>query len=65
MRYDAAATTVDTPFSPPVVLTERADFGVANNDGSQPDGTNARRFQVAIFIRVVVPRHLSTANSDG
>ena len=50
-RYDAVATTVTTPLSQPVVLTERTDFGVPNNDGSQPDGTNARRFQVAIRIK--------------
>ena len=50
-RYDAVATTVTTPLAQPVVLTERTDFGVANNDGSQPDGTNARRFQVAIRVK--------------
>jgi hypothetical protein len=50
-RYDAAATTVTTPLAQPVVLTERTDFGVANNDGSQPDGTNARRFQIAIRVK--------------
>ena len=50
-RYDATATTVNTPLSEPVVLTERADFGVPNNNGSQPDGTNARRFQIAVRIR--------------
>jgi hypothetical protein len=50
-RYDVAVTTVDTPMSAPVALSERTDFGVANNDGSQPDGTNARRFQIAIRIK--------------
>jgi hypothetical protein len=50
-RYDAIATTVTTPLAQPVVLTERTDFGVANNNGSQPDGTNARRFQVAIRVK--------------
>ena len=50
-RYDATATTVTTPLSAPVVLTERTDFGRPNNDGSQPDGTNARRFQFAARLR--------------
>jgi len=49
--YDAQATTVTTPLSTPVVLTERRDFGRPNNDGSQPDGTNARRFQLAARFR--------------
>jgi hypothetical protein len=42
---------VTTPLAQPVVLTERTDFGVANNNGSQPDGTNARRFQIAVRIK--------------
>jgi hypothetical protein len=50
-RYDALTTTVETPLSTPVVLTERADFGVPNNNGSQPDGTNARRFQIAVRFK--------------
>jgi len=50
-RYDATATTVDTPMAAPIALTERADFGTPNNDGSQPDGTNARRFQIAIRVK--------------
>jgi hypothetical protein len=50
-RYTATATTVTTPLSMPVVLTERTDWGRANNDGSQPDGTNARRFQLAARFR--------------
>jgi len=50
-HYDAQATTVNTPLGEPIVLTARPDFGTANNDGSQPDGTNARRFQIAIRIR--------------
>jgi hypothetical protein len=51
VRYDAQATTVTTPLSQPVVLTERSTFGAPNNDGSQPDGTNARRIQVALRFR--------------
>jgi Carboxypeptidase regulatory-like domain len=50
-RYDATATTVTTPLSQPIALTERTDFGTPNNDGSQPDGTNARRFQIAARVR--------------
>ena len=50
-RYDVVATTVDTPLSQPALLVERADFGTPNNNGSQPDGTNARRFQIAARLR--------------
>jgi hypothetical protein len=50
-HYDAQATTVNTPMAEPIVLTARPDFGTPNNDGSQPDGTNARRFQIAIRMR--------------
>lgn len=49
--YDAQATTTTTPLSTPVALTRRSDFGLPNNDGSQPDGTNARRLQLAIRFR--------------
>ena len=31
----------------PIQLTTNTTFGLPNNDGSQPDGTNARRFQLA------------------
>jgi hypothetical protein len=50
-RYDAQATTVTTPLATPIALVERANFGVENNNGSQPDGTNARRFQLAARFR--------------
>ncbi len=49
--YEAQATTVNTSLSTPILLVERADFGVENNNGSQPDGTNARRFQLAARFR--------------
>ena len=49
--YDAQATTVTTPLSSAIILTPRTDFGLANNDGSAPDGTNARRFQLAMRLR--------------
>jgi hypothetical protein len=50
-RYDALATPVTTPLATPIALVERANFGVENNNGSQPDGTNARRFQLAARFR--------------
>jgi len=50
-RYDAQATTVTTQLSQSITLTPRATFGTPNNDGSQPDGTNARRFQLAARLR--------------
>ena len=34
-----------------LLLVSRANFGTPNNDSSQPDGTNARRFQVALRFR--------------
>jgi hypothetical protein len=49
--YDALATTVTTPLATPIALVERANFGVENNNSSQPDGTNARRFQLAARFR--------------
>ena len=49
--YEAQATTVTTPLSAPIILIERSDFGLENNNGSQPDGTNARRFQLAARFR--------------
>lgn len=49
--YEARATTATTPLATPIVLTERADYGLQNNNSSQPDGTNARRFQLALRFR--------------
>lgn len=49
--YDATATTATTPLATPVVLRTNTSYLVANNDGSQPDGTNARRFQIALRFR--------------
>lgn len=37
--------------SVPIQFTTNPTFGLPNNDGSQPDGTNARRFQVAARFR--------------
>ncbi len=39
--------TADTP----IQFIRNNSFGVENNDGSQPDGTNARRFQLAVRFR--------------
>jgi outer membrane receptor protein involved in Fe transport len=47
-RYSA---TNPPPLGTPIPLTRRANFGAPNNDGSQPDGTNARRFQLALRFR--------------
>lgn len=49
--FQAAATTVTTPLSQPIALTADPSFFRENNNGSQPDGTNARRFQLAIRFR--------------
>jgi hypothetical protein len=46
--YNALPTTASTSLSTPVVLIKAANFGFPNADGSQPDGTNARRFQLAL-----------------
>jgi len=45
------SATNPPPLTTPIPLTRRANFGAPNNDGSQPDGTNARRFQLALRFR--------------
>lgn len=35
----------------PIQFIQNTSFGLPNNDGSQPDGTNARRFQLAARFR--------------
>src|SRR5215510_3307219 len=45
------STANPPPLATPIPLTKRANFGAPNNDGSQPDGTNARRFQLALRFR--------------
>jgi hypothetical protein len=55
--YVASATTATTPLSQPVPLVRQANFGIANNDGSQPDGTNARRLQFSLKTQVLTKRH--------
>jgi len=39
------------PLTTPIPLTLNTNFGTPNNDGSQPDGTNARRFQLALRLK--------------
>jgi len=48
---DRFSATNPPPLATPIPLTRSANFGAPNNDGSQPDGTNARRFQLALRFR--------------
>ncbi len=50
-RFEALATTATTPLSTPVLLQNNVRFQTATNNSSQPDGTNARRFQVSLRFR--------------
>jgi hypothetical protein len=45
------ATATTTALATPVILNKVTNFGTANNDGSQPDGTNARRLQVSMRLK--------------
>ena len=49
--FNSVATTAATPLSAPIALIPNSNFRVANNDGSQPDGTNARRIQVSLRLK--------------
>jgi hypothetical protein len=49
--YASTATTATTPLNLPITLTRQSNFGIPNNDGSQPDGTNARRLQIALRFK--------------
>jgi hypothetical protein len=49
--YQAVATTVTTPLATPVRLNTDTNYFRANSNSSQPDGTNARRFQLAMRLR--------------
>jgi hypothetical protein len=49
--FNTVATTTTTPLSAPITMIPNSNFRVANNDGSQPDGTNARRIQVSMRLR--------------
>ncbi len=46
-RYNVTGYVSTQDVAAPIVLTNNATFGTPNNDGAQPDGTNARRFQLA------------------
>jgi len=48
---DRFSATNPPPLATPIPLTRSSNFGAPNNDGSQPDGTNARRFQLALRFR--------------
>ncbi len=50
-EFASTATTATTPLSQPVPLVYQNNFGTPNNDGSQPDGTNARRLQFSLRLR--------------
>jgi hypothetical protein len=49
--FNTVATTASTPLGAPIVLIPNSNFRTANNDGSQPDGTNARRTQVSLRFK--------------
>jgi hypothetical protein len=49
--YTAAATTNTTPLATPVMLTPTAGYLAPISDSSPPDGTNARRLQLAVRFR--------------
>jgi hypothetical protein len=49
--FASTATTAKTPLSQPVPLVLQNNFGTPNQDGSQPDGTNARRLEFSLRIR--------------
>jgi hypothetical protein len=49
--YTAVASTVTTPVATPIVLRANENYMTPNNNSSQPDGTNARRFQIALRLR--------------
>jgi hypothetical protein len=49
--YIATAPPSTAAINTPVQLTANAPFGIPNGDGSQPDGTNARRLQISARFR--------------
>ena len=49
--YDGTATAATARLSDPVVLRVNPTFLLPVGDGGQPDGTNARRFQLALRFR--------------
>ena len=49
--YIATAPPSTSAVNTPISLSANAPFAQPNGDGSQPDGTNARRFQLALRFR--------------
>ncbi|MBC7795901.1 MAG: hypothetical protein H7Z37_03400, partial [Pyrinomonadaceae bacterium] len=49
--YNAQSPGVNAPIDAPIVLTRNPLFGTRTDEGSQPDGTNSRRFQLAARFR--------------
>jgi hypothetical protein len=49
--FNSVATTATTTLGSPIALIPNSNFRIANNDGSQPDGTNARRIQVSLRLK--------------
>lgn len=49
--YTAAATTNTTPLSTPIQLTSVTSFFQPTSDATPPDGSNARRLQLALRFR--------------
>ena len=49
--YSVVTPTGTPAVDTPIQFTRNASFGQRTNDGSQPDGTNARRFQLAARFR--------------
>jgi hypothetical protein len=49
--YNAVASTASTPLATPIQLNAATNFKTPNNDAAPPDGTNARRLQLALRFR--------------
>jgi hypothetical protein len=49
--YTATATTNTTPLAAPILLSPTVGYFAPNNDATPPDGTNARRLQLAVRFR--------------
>lgn len=49
--YIATAPPSTSGVNTPIALSANAPFAQPNGHGSQPDGTNARRFQLALRFR--------------
>lgn len=49
--YTATASTNTTPLATPILLSAANNFLTPNNDATPPDGTNARRLQLALRLR--------------